>query len=199
MFTACKSYVKAAINICSIYLLSKLLQHSQNSTCHGVLIYAYKFTKKMTLMYVVSYEFCEISKRNTFFTLALLYDCSSWKFYPSHTNVIIYFNASEICKITENLEKRQKLLWEDFSNCRSSHSQMIFKIGVLENFTKLTGKHLCWSFFLIKLQAATLLKRDFSTDVFLRILENFQEQLLSRTPLCECFRNCRLFRSALAL
>ena len=44
------------------------------------------------------------------------------------------------------------------------------KKGVLKKFANLTGKHLCWSLFLIKLQAfrpATLLKRDFNTGVFL--------------------------------
>ena len=38
---------------------------------------------------------------------------------------------------------------------------------------QVTGKHLCWSYFLIKLQAcrfATLLKRDSNTGVFLWIL-----------------------------
>ena len=39
------------------------------------------------------------------------------------------------------------------SRCKSSRSQMIFKIGVFKNFTILSGKHLCWSLFLIKLQA----------------------------------------------
>ena len=34
----------------------------------------------------------------------------------------------------------------------SSLSQMFFKIGVLKNFVNFTGKHLCWSLFLIKLQ-----------------------------------------------
>ena len=33
-------------------------------------------------------------------------------------------------------------------------SQMFFKIGVLKKFAKFTGKHLCWSRFLIKLQAS---------------------------------------------
>ena len=37
---------------------------------------------------------------------------------------------------------------------RSSRSQMLFKIGVLKNFTIFTGKHLCWSLFLIKLLRA---------------------------------------------
>ena len=39
------------------------------------------------------------------------------------------------------------------SKCRSSRSQMFFKIDVLKNFIIFTGKHLCWSLFLIKLQA----------------------------------------------
>ena len=57
---------------------------------------------------------------------------------------------------------------------KSSCSQISSKIGVLKNFEILTGKHLCWSLFLIKLQAckpATLLKRDSSTGVFLWILQ----------------------------
>ena len=51
-----------------------------------------------------------------------------------------------------------------FCSSRSSRSQMFFKIGVLKNFANFTGKQLCWSIFLIKLQAfrpTTLLKRDF--------------------------------------
>ena len=49
------------------------------------------------------------------------------------------------------------------SNNKSSRSQMFFKQGVLINFAIFTRKHhLCWSLFLIKLQAwrpVTLLKR----------------------------------------
>ena len=39
---------------------------------------------------------------------------------------------------------------------------MFFKMGAFKNFVYFTGKHLCWSFFLIKLQAlrsGTLLKK----------------------------------------
>ena len=61
------------------------------------------------------------------------------------------------------------------------------KKAVLKNFAKRTGKHLCWSIFLIKLKAgpATLLKGDCSTGfpvnfgTFLRTL--------SRTPFGDCF------------
>ena len=50
---------------------------------------------------------------------------------------------------------------------KSSRSQMSFKIDVFKNFAIFTGKHLCWSFFVIKLPAykpANLLKRDSKTN-----------------------------------
>ena len=52
----------------------------------------------------------------------------------------------------------------------NSRSQMFFRVGVYKNFANFTGKHLCWSLFLIKLQAfmpPTLLKIDSNTGVFL--------------------------------
>ena len=59
------------------------------------------------------------------------------------------------------------------TKCRSSRSQMFFKICVLMNLATFRKKHLSWSLFLIKLQAsrpATLLNRDsqhrcFSVDI----------------------------------
>ena len=60
-----------------------------------------------------------------------------------------------------------------YSDCMWRHVPTICREaatgGVLKNFANLTGKHLCWSRFLIKLQArpATLLERDSNTDVFL--------------------------------
>ena len=59
---------------------------------------------------------------------------------------------------------------------RSSRSQMFFKTGFPKNFMIFTRKHPRWNLFLIKLQAfraATLLKRDSNTGVFLWILRNF--------------------------
>ena len=61
-------------------------------------------------------------------------------------------------------------------NCRSSCSQIFIKISVLKNFAIFTGKHLCRSLFLRKLQVlkpASLLKGDSNTGVFLWILRNF--------------------------
>ena len=48
--------------------------------------------------------------------------------------------------------------------------------GVVKHFSNLTGKHLCWSSFLIELQAwgpANLLKRDSNTGILLWNLQNF--------------------------
>ena len=64
-------------------------------------------------------------------------------------------------------------------------TKVFFKKGILKNFANLTGKHMCWSLFLIKLQAwgpVTLLKRDSNTDVFLWNYQNltntyFEEHL----------------------
>ena len=69
---------------------------------------------------------------------------------------------------------------------------MLFKISVLKYFAILTGKHLCWSLFLIKLQAfkpATLLKRDPNTSVFLRILRNCEKSAFYRTSLVTAFHS----------
>ena len=53
------------------------------------------------------------------------------------------------------------------AHCRNSHQRCSIKKDVLKNFAIFTGKHLCRSFFLTKLQAfraATLLKRNSTTD-----------------------------------
>ena len=55
---------------------------------------------------------------------------------------------------------------------RSSCRQMFFKTGVIGNFAIFTGKHLCWSLFLIKLRALglqlyfNLVPKETSTQVF---------------------------------
>ena len=59
---------------------------------------------------------------------------------------------------------------------RKKHPLLEIQIGILKNFTTFTGKHMCWSLFLIKLQGyspETLLKRNSNTGVFLWILQNF--------------------------
>ena len=63
---------------------------------------------------------------------------------------------------------------------------MFLKMSVLKNFPIFTGKHLCWSLFLIKLQAwrpATILKRDSNTDVSLWIIQKFLRTAFCLEPL----------------
>ena len=50
---------------------------------------------------------------------------------------------------------------------QKSRSQILFKIDVLKNFVNFTGKHLCWSLFLIKF------KTDSNKGVFPRDFVSF--------------------------
>ena len=62
------------------------------------------------------------------------------------------------------------------STHRSSSPQTFFKIDVLKNFTMFTGKHPCWSLFLIKLTKFFIIKR-LQHSCFLFNIAKF-----SRTP-----------------
>ena len=53
--------------------------------------------------------------------------------------------------------------------CRSSRPEVFCKKGLLKNLTKFTGKHFCWSIFLIKLQAFNLIESNSNTAGFLWI------------------------------
>ena len=65
------------------------------------------------------------------------------------------------------------IVFQPFSKTKQFQKQsleLFWKKGVLKNFANFTWKHLCWSLFLIMLQAfrtATLQKRDSYTGVFL--------------------------------
>ena len=50
------------------------------------------------------------------------------------------------------LRKSYLRMYYDFQTCRSSRPEVFCKKSVLRNFTKFTGKQLCQSLFLIKLQ-----------------------------------------------
>ena len=73
---------------------------------------------------------------------------------------------------------------EMFFYSRSSHRRCSAKKGVLKNDANFTGKHLCWSLFLIKFHVfrpATFLKRYCNMDVFLWNLWIFKEHLFPGT------------------
>ena len=68
---------------------------------------------------------------------------------------------------------------------RNSHQRCSRKKGVLKNFTKLTGKHLCQNLFFNKVSGVSL--QHSGTGVFLWILQKFYEHLFYRTPPDDCF------------
>ena len=75
---------------------------------------------------------------------------------------------------------------------RSSRLKMFFKIGVLKSFTIFTGKHLCWSLFLIKLQAFMLHKsrlhhRCFPVNIAKLLRTGFFLEYLLWLPLKKVF------------
>ena len=81
---------------------------------------------------------------------------------------------------------------------QSSH-QRCSKKTVIKNFAIFTGKHLCWSYFLIKLLAsrsATVLKRDSNTGVFLWILQIFKNTYfeVELQPAICVHRGCNKFQ-----
>ena len=65
---------------------------------------------------------------------------------------------------------------------RSSHLQMFFKTGVLDNVEIFTGKHLSLFNKVKDIQSYDFVKNDPNTGVFLRIMRNFEERLFYRTP-----------------
>ena len=75
----------------------------------------------------------------------------------------------------------EKLLKTQEVKTRSTHPEGSCQEGVLENFAKFAGKHMCWSLFIIiKLTGwgpATLLERESSTgaSAFCEYLQNLQE------------------------
>ena len=84
-----------------------------------------------------------------------------------------------------NLEPLDPCDSEPLKTVQSSRSQIFFEIGSLKNFAIFTGKHLCWGFFLIKMQAfrpATFLKRDSNTNISCGYCEIFRSSFFWRTP-----------------
>ena len=80
---------------------------------------------------------------------------------------------------------RSELLSKHELNLRRSNWNSSVKKRVLRNFANFSGKSLCWSLFLIELQAlrpAALLKRDSNTDDFLWNLKKFWEDLIWSLP-----------------
>ena len=148
-----------------------------------------------TLAQVFYCEFCENSK-NIFFTEHLRTTASEFI-----TETLIFRSVLKNFTIPDSLSNNkpsftEHLRWLLLNFCgskyffvaeygiycwqshrfRSSHQRCSVRKGVLTNFAKFTGKHLCLSLFFNKvagLWPATLLKKRSGTGVFLWILRNF--------------------------
>ena len=77
--------------------------------------------------------------------------------------------------------------------------EVFCKKGVLRNFAKFTGKHLCQSLFLIKLRPATLLKKKLRRKCFpvnfAKFLRTSFLQNTSRRLLLMIYRNKIVLRT----
>ena len=95
--------------------------------------------------------------------------------------------------LTTHKKKKKKATLSSTSygtKSRSSHQRCSMKKGVLKNFSKFTGKHLCQSLFLNKvagLRAATLLKKRLWHRCFSVNFAKFLRTPFYRTPLGDCF------------
>ena len=124
-----------------------------------------------------SCEICKIFKNNNLKNICeqLLLDGKSDETFlsePIISSVYIKINNFSKSSIQHQslllLNSSKKVLYKKL--VRSSHRRYSLKKGVLKNSSNFTGKHLCWSLVLIKLQAfryAASLKSDSNTGVFL--------------------------------
>ena len=117
----------------------------------------------------------------------------SWSFQKwSHSFKNPFKNtwSDNLRKLTRNYLYLILLFIKLLTTNKSSRRNCSIKKAVLKTFAILPGKHMCWSFFLIKLQTsrmATLLKKKTTTQVFsceyceflrITILKNICERLL---------------------
>ena len=114
---------------------------------------------------------------NIFYS-AELFECAvNFKFY---LNIFIFLNihTNQTSKESNIWIKRQPLISGSAvqRGFPEAVAQMFSLKGVLKNFTKLTGKHLCWNLFFNKVTGfwtVTLWKGDSNIGVFLWILRIF--------------------------
>ena len=97
-----------------------------------------------------------------------LYNNSHFPFFEK----IFYYYECKLPNIYKNTCAFIFLWWNQ------KQPSVFYKKAVIKNFAIFTGKHLCWSLFLIKLQAFRPdSKRDSNICIFLWILWNFEEHL----------------------
>ena len=80
--------------------------------------------------------------------------CKTGSLFPKYNAFQIHRWAIFLGGIT-NSNKIFRKVNPFMNNGKSSCSQMFFKVGVLKNFTNLTGKNLCWGLFFNKVAGVT--------------------------------------------
>ena len=121
-----------------------------------------------------------------------LYESFSTKFLRSHSFEVLweasierlYKESHDICSANKTFALKK---------FRKSPLLMLYKIGVLKNFTKSSGKHLCWSHSLMQLQLN--FKNDSSQGVFRWINRNFKNVLFTKHLLIRKLQGKQLYRS----
>ena len=108
-----------------------------------------------------------------------------WKYNVNRKKQLQITAFKNYPKLKQKEQKKSLVL-----SYRSSHQKCSVRKGVLGNFTKFTGKHLCQSLFFNKvagLRPATLLKKRLWHRCFPVNFVKFQEHLFFRTPPGDCF------------
>ena len=99
---------------------------------------------------------------------------------PSQT----FLKWADTSSIFEKGQKSQK------ANYRSSHRRCSVRKGVLRNFEKFTGKHLCQSLFFCRPEACNFIKKETLAQVFSCEFSKISKNtFFYRTPLGDCFCN----------
>ena len=108
-------------------------------------------------------------------------------FYILADFVIKNFSQKLILKCNRTL---QQGIWYTFGIGRieyiSRRSQMFFRIGALNKFAIFTGKHLCWSRFLIKLPSGLKAPTQMFSCEYCKIFKN---SFFYRTPSVAAYVN----------
>ena len=95
--------------------------------------------------------------------------------------------------MTMILTKDECEAWNTMNRVRSSHWGCSVKKAVFKNLAILTGKHLCWGHFLIKLQVfrSAIYQKETLTQMFsCEYCEIFKNTHFEKTSANDCF--CRV-------
>ena len=138
----------------SIQLNIKFTMYMNISYYPILCIYIYIYIYICVCVYIYMYIYMYIYINFGFFVYSKIVATHA---HAGHTFMVKFWQVSNI------------VLKRNYQRCS-------IKKAVLKNLAILLAKHLCWSLFLINLQAykpATLLQRDSNTVVFLWVLRSF--------------------------